>query len=862
MHKKTLEDLAYYRIRDAIAGHCASSEGARTLSRREPQTDITIIEDSKTLSREWTTLLHSAKSAGLKSWPEVLQYIKSAKPEGATLEQDQLYAIYLFTVSAISCYESILTASKELPIKHLNALSETLPVNDLRQCSAQINAVIDSTGMLKDLPVLREIRSKIASIQAEIDRALKKYTSDSAMNTVLESNVPAFRQDRQVLAVKASQRLRINGIVHEVSASGQTLYIEPDEVVRKNNELIQEEFHLQQETRRIFTNLTSQVRPFSDSLREALKIMVKLDCTYAAARWGIDNKCIYALGCEDGSAPMLLQARHPLLLEKAVPIDICFLQGKNILIITGPNTGGKTVTIKTFALFAMLNQTGFPIPAAEGTRLPVFNAIFADIGDEQSIDQSLSTFSAHMKNIAAAVKHADEKSLVLLDELGSGTDPTEGSAIAMAVLDHLIDKHAFVLVTTHHGILKNYGYTNEYCVNASVDFDSNTLSPTYRLLMGVPGESHALDIAKRSGLPHYTVDKAKSYLTNQQADVSSLIKGLTQKHAELAVLQKEANIKKRELLEQSRKAELKDLKLRQKENEIKERENRDASIFLTETRRKLENLVRTLREGEITREKTLAVKSFITELSDEIAQQELDRESEELKIAEDQQKLDEAIRADNGMLITKDNGKHSSNKIKGKKRLSAKEAFALAKNTYTQEQLQKFAPEQKAEQPLVFANGAEVFAGPSRTRGILIKEERRGLWSVQLGSIRMNIKEKDMVLVPKEALSKSSPSFTVEMSNILDGENSIFTKNGPTARPVFELKLLGLRTEEAIKLLQRQLDLCSMQNFRSFSVIHGKGNGILQQAVKDYLSNYPGVKEFHYAPSEDGGAGKTYVTLV
>ena len=487
--------------------------------------------------------------------------------------------------------------------------------------------------------------------------------------------------------------------------------------MRKNNELVQEEYHLQAEIRKILTELTADIRDLIPAFSAALKTMSLLDQTLSAARWGIEHRCVYALPC-DKEPPLLLQARHPLLRENAVPIDIHFMEGKRVLIITGPNTGGKTVTLKTVALLAMLNQAGLPVPAAEGTRLPLFTAVFADIGDEQSIDQSLSTFSAHMKHIAAAIKHADKNSLVLLDELGSGTDPQEGGAIAMAVLDTLIEREAFILVTTHHGILKNYGYTNPLCVNASVEFDTDTLSPTYRLLMGVPGESHALDIAKRSGLPKAITQKAKSYLTNEQADVSSLIKGLTQKHAELAKLEKAATVTQQAIAQKMLKLDTKELKLRQKETDIKRREQRTESEFVRQTRKRLENLVRELREGEITREKTLSVKQFITDLSDEHAAREVALEQEEARLEADKTALaaraeKETALAENGMRITTKNGARTGSKKKTKRKLSNAEALANAKPAEIADPRTPMTESRPARDspfptPPVFARGAEV----------------------------------------------------------------------------------------------------------------------------------------------------------
>lgn len=864
MHKKTLEELDFYRIREKIAGFCVSEEGRASLLRREPFTSDKADEINryKKLCTQWQTLLSSKNPVRLGSWTEISSFIKILKAEGTTLGKQQHYALLGFCTSALGLYSSLKTASKETAVPNLSELSEKLPFASLLKVQGEISRIIDKDGNLKDIPALREIKDKIRTIKSEIASVFKKFTSDTSLNSVLESNVPAFRADRQVLAVKAGMKSRIQGIVHEVSASGQTLFIEPDEAVRKNNELIQEEFHLEAETRKIFTELTSKIHEFYEDIKSALSTMTLFDETFAAASWGNENSCVCAENIEENEPPLLLKARHPLLGEKAVPIDINFFEGKNVLIITGPNTGGKTVALKTFALFCLLNQAGFPLPAAEGTRLPLFDSVFADIGDEQSIDESLSTFSAHMKNLAAAVKHADEKSLVLLDELGSGTDPQEGGAVAMAVLDALIEKHAFVLATTHHGILKNYGYTSPFCVNASVEFNPETLSPTYRIVMGVPGESHALDIAKRSGLPSKIVQKAKSYIQNGQTDVSTLIRGLTKKHAELDAKLQESERNERLQKDRELKLEQKDLKLKIKENELKERESRTESRFLRETRKTLENLVRELREGEITREKTLKMRKFINDLTEDVDEQEKTIEQEKDALEQRQKELEEklageeknkAVVLENGMKISKAGNRASSTK-KTKRRLSNKEALLAAKQTYSDEEVFNLAPKpagkkNTAPQKLEFAPGAEVLAGSGRIHGTLVHEEKKGTWLVQLGSVRMSVKEKDMQLV--RPAKSSSADYSVEL-NSTDSNGS----------PVFELRLLGMREEEAIKALQRQLDLCAMTNFKSFSIIHGKGNGILQQAVQDYLSNYPGVKDFHYASPEDGGFGKTYVEMM
>ncbi|MCR5289697.1 MAG: Smr/MutS family protein [Treponema sp.] len=847
MNKKTLTELDYYKIRDAIATYCVSDETKALLATHGPLTDAQQIAYSKQLGQEWTRYIQSPRQPALSAWPEIHSLIPILRVQDAVLAQEQLYALALFCRSVQKIREHILAAEQDLALTALAQLVQTLP--DLQQPQQQIGRIIDTNGALKDLPELRAIKNTIASIKRDITALMHKYTSDTSIASALESTLPVYRADRQLLAVKSGHKNSIKGIVHEVSQSGQTVYIEPEDVVRKNNDLIQEEFHLQQEIRHIFQTVTAQLHENVTLFKTALPIMEQLDKTCAIAKWGVEHNCVFALPCQQSDTPqndeppLILQARHPLLGDKAVPVDIPFITGKRILIITGPNTGGKTVTLKTIALFAMMNQSGFPIPAAEGTRLPLFSSIFADIGDEQSLDQSLSTFSGHMKNIATAVRHADKNSLVLLDELGSGTDPQEGSAIAMAVLDTLIKYGSFVLVTTHHGILKNYGYTHPACINASVEFNEDTLSPTYRLVMGVPGESRALEIANRSGLPRAIVTKARSYLTNEQADISKLINGLTAKHAELDVLKKEFDQQQKELRNQQRSADLKDLKLKQKELELKKHGQKQAERFLSESRKQLENLVRSLKEGEVTHEKAVSVKQYINDLTQAVDDHDTAIEAEEQEIIQTQQEIEKQLTAEKLH-------KKPQHKIP-KKRLKTADALAAAT---------PFAPvETEAQVPLVFKEGAEVLVGASRNHGILLSKQKNNYWNVQLGSMKMTIREKDMTLIPTTAIP-STPQITIDL--VKSDDVDIIDSDFPGNKPLFELRLLGLRCEQAIKVLQHQLDLCTMHNFHEFSIIHGKGNGILQQAVQDYLSHYPGIAEFKFATPEDGGTGKTYVKML
>jgi DNA mismatch repair protein MutS2 len=400
-----------------------------------------------------------------------------------------------------------------------------------------------------------------------------------------------------------------------------------------------------------------------------------------------------------------------------------------------------------------------------------------------------------MINIAEISAQAGEHSLVLLDELGSGTDPEEGSAIAMAILDYLIEKKTHLIVTTHHGILKNYGYTREGVENASMEFDGHTLSPTFRILMGVPGESRALDIAGRNGLPPAIVDKARSYVAEERADVSSLINGLRDKHRELSSAREHAQAEEQRLREERRKADLKELRLRQKEAELKAGGMGQLRTLLLESRKTLENLVRELREGEITREKTLRVKEFIAGLEEAVEAEDRALEAEMADITD-------------------------------------------------------IAKEPPAGGPAL-APGVEVLAGEQRRRGRIVRLDRKTAdavtWIVELGSLKLSMDEKELTPV---ASPKTPPK---PLAASLD----LAVSQGPQ----IELSLRGMRLEEALDSLRRQIDAAVLAGMHEFSVIHGKGEGILQKGVHEYLRNENAVADYYFSRPELGGFGRTEVIL-
>jgi DNA mismatch repair protein MutS2 len=614
------------------------------------------------------------------------------------------------------------------------------------------------------------------------------------------------------LAVKANFRGRIRGIVHEVSSSGQTIFIEPEEVVEKNNELLIENRRLEAEIRRVLRELTVCIAIQRDELKNLHRDILFLETIRARARYSFERKGIFAQDDREEKL-ILLKARHPLLGRRAVPLDLCMENGIRTVIITGPNTGGKTVALKTLGLLAMMNQFGLALPVDDGTILPVFDGVYADIGDEQSLSQSLSTFSAHMTNISDIIRQATDRSLVLLDELGSGTDPEEGSAIAMAILDHFIEQKTRLIVTTHHGILKNYGYTREGVENASMEFDSRTLSPTYKIVMGIPGESRAIDIASRTGFPSELLKRARGYLDEERSDVSALIAGLKEKHRELDAASEAGKLEGQRLLEERRHADLKELRLKQQELQLRSDGAGSLRKLLGESRKTLENLVREVKEGELSREKTLKVKDFLSGLEAQVRAGDEGLEREGRALAAKRRMLEEEV-------------------ISGDKRGKGKAGTGKPK-------AHRLEP------------GMEVLTAEGQRQGRILRLDKKGpeetFWVVEIGSLKMSFSEKDIIPMGERDSRRKSASWTADLA--------------PSTQIHPELRLRGMRLTDALEALERQIDAAVLGGLYVFSVVHGKGDGILSKGVHDFLKKDPRVADYYFSRPELGGFGRTEVIL-
>lgn len=525
--KRALKTLEFDKVRDQVANFCTSSLGRAQLDLLEPSI---VLEEVKRLLDEMDEGLDLLRVRGNVPMGGIFDVRGQAKRAqiGGMLSPTELMEI-ASTIRASRILRQFLEAveeSEDIKIPYFIDRKQALPI--LTALEHEIIACIDDNGAVLDSAStqLRTIRQQLRSQESRVREKLESYTRGKNASKMLSDSIITIRNDRFVIPVKQEYRGNYGGIVHDQSSSGQTLFIEPDAVVQANNEIRRLKMKEQEEIERILLALSLEVQTVAHELFGLVQILGEIDVILAKAKYGQAHKCTKPT-VNDKSIIRLVKARHPLLnIEEAVANTIVFGDDITAIVITGPNTGGKTVTLKTVGLCTLMAQAGIPIPVLDGSEVAVFDQIFADIGDEQSIEQSLSTFSSHMVNIVDILSKFDERSLVLFDELGAGTDPQEGAALAISLLDEVHGRGALVMATTHYPELKAYGYNRPGVANASVEFDVETLSPTYKLLIGVPGRSNAFEISKRLGLPKHIITHAQSFTGTDRHEVESMIASL------------------------------------------------------------------------------------------------------------------------------------------------------------------------------------------------------------------------------------------------------------------------------------------------------------------------------------------------
>jgi DNA mismatch repair protein MutS2 len=545
MDSKYLQTLELNKILERLAEHTAFSAGRELALALQPSTDAEEVRQRQQETAEAKFLLSVQPGLSLGGARDVRPLLKNAEI-GATLDPPALLDVQSTLISAKALRRAI--ATKADPYPSLAAIAQRL--EECPKLLAEIARCINDNGEVLDSasPALARIRRELAVARDRLLDRLNRLLGSSDSATYLQEALITQRGGRYVIPVKAEFKGRVQGIVHDQSASGATLFIEPLAIVELGNQWRQHQLDEQREVERILRELTALVATYAEQIRCTVEALAQLDLAFAKAQYAFAIKAVEPalLGdktfevCETSKVSAgdeylrLIRARHPLLpAETVVPIDVHLGGDFSILVVTGPNTGGKTVALKTIGLLAAMVQCGLQIPAGEGSAFRVFSGLYADIGDEQSIEQSLSTFSSHMGNIIAILAEADEQSLVLLDELGAGTDPTEGSALARAVLSELLHRHIPAMATTHYAELKLFAQATAGVENASVEFDVRTLSPTFKLTVGLPGRSNAFAIAKRLGLPQGIIDSAQQYISAEDVEADRLLERVRQSRHEL-----------------------------------------------------------------------------------------------------------------------------------------------------------------------------------------------------------------------------------------------------------------------------------------------------------------------------------------
>lgn len=531
MNERTLDVLEFNKIISLLKGETSTSIGGELVDNIKPMISIGKVQQLQDETDEALHIIRLDKTIPLAHVVNISDYIQRSKI-GSLLDTDACLHIaqLIYVGRSVKTFIENIAEVDSLP--HLENIVSA--IFSLQHLEKDIKTKIDEHGKFFDdaSSNLKSIRSAIRTYESRVREKLQQITKTKSK--MLSDNIITIRNNRYVLPVKHEYRGAIGGIVHDQSSSGQTLFMEPRAVIQLNNSLQQEMIKEKQEIERILRQLTEKIATHGNELLQNMKSLAEVDMIFARAKLAVKMKAAKPILNCDGIIE-LKQARHPLIpAEEVIANDIVLGDDYHAIVITGPNTGGKTVTLKTIGLLTLMAQAGLQVPALDGCRIAVFEQVYADIGDEQSIEQNLSTFSSHMTNIVKIMDEVDEKSLVLFDEIGAGTDPQEGAALAMALLDEVIAKNARVVATTHYPELKAYGYNRKSVMNASVEFDVETLRPTYRLMMGVPGRSNAFEISSRLGLDGNIINRAKSYLGVDSKNVENMITALenTRKDAE------------------------------------------------------------------------------------------------------------------------------------------------------------------------------------------------------------------------------------------------------------------------------------------------------------------------------------------
>ncbi len=814
MDAKSIGLLEFPAIRARLADHTSFPPGRRLAEALEPSADPVIVRRGLDETDEARALLGERSTASVGAAHDIGPWIERAA-RGGRLDAEQFLG-FAETLDATSRLAGAL-AEERRPLLH-GLAGELHPLPALRSTLARS---FDPVGELLDSasPRLGGLRTAVRVAYDRLRRRLDALVQAETASGALQEPIITLRNGRYVLPVRAEARSRVKGIVHDASGSGQTLFVEPLVAVELGNAWREAQVAERAEVERIFDELSALVGAQAAELRETLSALARFDLWAAKARLAAEMDAVRPETVERQDV-VLLGARHPGLSGRVVPIDIRLGDGYVALVVTGPNTGGKTVTLRTLGLLALMHQAGLHVPIEAGGRLPVFRDIFADIGDEQSVAQSLSTFSGHLRSIIRIAAEAGPGTLVLLDELGAGTDPTEGSALAQALLDYFIRAGALVAATTHYAELKAYAHTTASARNASVEFDLDTLSPTYKLTIGLPGGSQAFEIAARLGLSPEIVADARSRLTESQQSFEATLASIREAEGETS-----------DRLEQARVAEARAAEALRAAQEERRAARRERDELLRTTRGEAERLVAGLHEEVRATRRTLERETVTARALDAAIAR---ADAELARVPEPEPAAPEPVIADDHHWQLGDIARSRTAGWEG--RITALERAgrrATLESGSMRVMIDVADLEFVEAPPAVPAPAEETLAavwpaGPSRANAVEGRRIRRG-------------REK---ATPEAA---DSPTTALRLDRIRTVASS--------------LDLRGARVEEALELLGRYLDDASLANLERVTIIHGVGTGALRDAVRAAAAAHPLVVSARAGDRGEGGDGATLISL-
>jgi DNA mismatch repair protein MutS2 len=794
-----------------VAGFAASPVGRNAILDLRPSTDEEWISRQHQLTAELRLVLEEQVSIPCGGLFDPTQLAAKAQIPGAALEAAELQAVARLA-NDVGAWQALL---KEPPARiagrlpGLSALSGALTTS-LRPLAESIERTIQPDGTLADnaSPELNRIRREQERQQRAIEEslraALRKLSSDGAT----QEDLITIRGERFVIPVRAELKRRISGVVHGASSSGQTVYVEPLETIEQNNELVRLFEEEQAEIHRIFVALTRQVGGYAQGLVEGARVLALVDSLQARARFARDFDCVAPAITTDRLS--LEGARHPLLQKRlrttggrVVPLTLDLTAEHRQLIISGPNTGGKTVTLKTTALLAMMAQAGLPVPASAAS-LPIFTAFLADIGDAQSIEAALSTFSAHITNLDRLSRLAGTSALVLLDELGSATDPEEGSALAVAIASYFLTVGAWSLISTHHTSLKVYAANTPGVLNAAAGVDEVTLVPNYQLRLGVPGASAGIQTAERLGLNAQIVAAARQRLGSQQVDIARFLDRLHNELTQLEADRKAAREQQYAL------------------NQERAKLAREGDVELRNRTRELEAKL-----ASLVKDFEFQMRETVRAIEDRAAQQKLSKEAERR------------------MTRLRREFQESFNQTVVAHRTGADQGDANAQPHV----LKHVAP------------GDQVRIKSMNKIAVVQREIEKDLFEVALGPIKMRVK-RDELVAPKDAGEAANAGKADPLAAARKQKNVHVTVSSDSTDDMrMEINLIGRTVDEATGELEKYLDRAFLAGLPRIRVIHGHGAGILRRGVREFLKGHPHVATIAEAPQNEGGQGATLVEL-